>query len=1101
MTTFELYQGNRLEDLAQKLAKILAQNPQRDPFTTEIILVPDVSLAPWLHLQLARANGLSYGVDFKLPDSFISENLLQPLSPDKPTSTRDTRVWRLMRLLEDYANDERFTRPVQFIDNQPLRRYQLALQLATLFGQYVTYSPTRLERWEQNDQRDPDEAWQAELWRALAKDEPWHDARLATRFFERAEQGRLPERDALRKRGRLFAFGFSILPPLHVDLLCALAQSNVVDVHFFHFNPCEELWDQVKKKREHSRDDESALAFNNWLLGNCCTAAKPLYTSLLDRLNDSGETAFMRAEPQTMLAHLCSHIQSNSVPKEKKKLPVDDSIQFHVCHTPLREVEVLHNNLLRLFKDDPSLTPADIRVYAPQLADYAPFIRAVFDAFKPGESGFIPWLLTESASMEEDADCIAFIELFDALESRFEAGRVIALLHHPAIRERFAINDADITTLNNLLAAARLTWGLSPAHRRQEGTAPAYVGTWRFALDRLLLGAAMSEVPGDAPVELAAGAPCFPLAQAAAHRDLIGRFADFMELLETAHQRAESAHHAADWMALIDFLFDNVLADAARLSSKFISLRQQLTNLTDRLRDTRTDRLVFSHGLLRDHLARMLGVSGKIIHLTAGVINFASLPPHPLPPARVNIMLGLNNGAFPRHYAAPHFNLLVHAKDKAPGFLSSRDEDRLAFLQLLLATRDKLFLSYCGQNAEDSSAVPPALVVAELRDYIEQYFAPPLTTLHGLHPFSHRYFNDDAAANRLHSFSKNNFEIARDIRSANYAQRLRPAQPPILDNVKSDAWQSSTSATPKDFTAFFVDPAKCFYTNRLGLSLDLYAADSPDDEEPFDVEHGLEAYDVKQALLKLSMQTPPLRGEALHDFAVATGLLVRNMPDTTNLLAQTTNLFKYIHTLTQDEPAGFLPVSLAFDSGLNISGELENFYPDHNCLVLARPASKIKGVDFIRGYVSHLLLSATRPGAQTHVLTLSDSALGVAYKTFEPLQPADAWDVLNDLVYFYLKGQTRPQLFLTEFWNKKKSCVKTHDEVCAEWPLFFAHVSVDTPTYEQPEIRPNPCLHRAFGEAPPPEDSETWQDFEELADLFAEAATTFFTTARRRPKS
>ena len=38
--------------------------------------------------------------------------------------------------------------------------------------------------------------------------------------------------------------------------------------------------------------------------------------------------------------------------------PDDTSIQFHCCHSPMREVQVLHDRLLDLFTDHPDLKPA-----------------------------------------------------------------------------------------------------------------------------------------------------------------------------------------------------------------------------------------------------------------------------------------------------------------------------------------------------------------------------------------------------------------------------------------------------------------------------------------------------------------------------------------------------------------------------------------------------------------------------------------------------------------------------------------------------------------------------------------------------------------------
>ena len=64
----------------------------------------------------------------------------------------------------------------------------------------------------------------------------------------------------------------------------------------------------------------------------------------------------------------------------------DSSIQIHSCHSKMRELEVLYDNVLAMFEDDPSLVPKDVLVMTPDIEAYAPFIQAVFDIPESRES-------------------------------------------------------------------------------------------------------------------------------------------------------------------------------------------------------------------------------------------------------------------------------------------------------------------------------------------------------------------------------------------------------------------------------------------------------------------------------------------------------------------------------------------------------------------------------------------------------------------------------------------------------------------------------------------------------------------------------------------
>ncbi|STU61081.1 exodeoxyribonuclease V subunit gamma [Klebsiella pneumoniae subsp. ozaenae] len=63
--------------------------------------------------------------------------------------------------------------------------------------------------------------------------------------------------------------------------------------------------------------------------------------------------------------------------RDKRPLALDDrSLSIHVCHSPQREVEVLHDRLLAMLEADPTLTPRDIIVMVADIDSYSPYIQA-----------------------------------------------------------------------------------------------------------------------------------------------------------------------------------------------------------------------------------------------------------------------------------------------------------------------------------------------------------------------------------------------------------------------------------------------------------------------------------------------------------------------------------------------------------------------------------------------------------------------------------------------------------------------------------------------------------------------------------------------------
>ncbi|MFP3500286.1 hypothetical protein SB759_39370, partial [Pseudomonas sp. SIMBA_059] len=75
--------------------------------------------------------------------------------------------------------------------------------------------------------------------------------------------------------------------------------------------------------------------------------------------------------PTTLLNQLQDDILELRPLAETRELwpPVDPgkdrSIRFHIAHSPQREVEILHDQLLARFSADPTLRPRDVIVMLP----------------------------------------------------------------------------------------------------------------------------------------------------------------------------------------------------------------------------------------------------------------------------------------------------------------------------------------------------------------------------------------------------------------------------------------------------------------------------------------------------------------------------------------------------------------------------------------------------------------------------------------------------------------------------------------------------------------------------------------------------------------
>ncbi|WP_313516268.1 exodeoxyribonuclease V subunit gamma, partial [Pseudomonas sp.] len=479
-----LYHAPDLETLGALATRLLAQ-PQRDPFAQARVVVPSQGIGRWLTLQLAREQGIAMQLEVKLPAAFVWDLSRQVLGqlPEQSAFTTLTLSWRLYDWLCEPANLQRAERLQRYLDGgDERRRLSLAAKIADVFDQYLLYRDDWLAAWERGALCDlgADEAWQALLWRELTADGHPHRARLLDdllqRLYDPEPIAELPE--------RLLVFGISSLPPHHLRVLEALARHT--EVVLFALNPCREAWGEIRDIRELAKQpelspDEWYLDVGHPLLASLGKQGRDFFDSLFSLASAEGgqETGLYSEDADLHDSSLLRALQNDILrlrtrqPDERIVLRADDrSLELHVAHSPLREVEILHDQLLARFAADPGLTPDQVVVLTPDIERYAPYIEAVFSS-RTGASRQsaprIPFSLADRSLRAELPLLEAFLDLLALPESRFAAEEVLAWLEQPAIARRAGIEAEDLPLLRDWLRDAGVRWGRDGEHRRALG--------------------------------------------------------------------------------------------------------------------------------------------------------------------------------------------------------------------------------------------------------------------------------------------------------------------------------------------------------------------------------------------------------------------------------------------------------------------------------------------------------------------------------------------------------------------------------------------------------------------------------------------------------
>ena len=868
-----VFHGNRLEDLRDLTVGLFKNNPL-PPLVPETLLVQSNGMKHWLEMALADddAMGICAATQMELPSSFIWRMyrlvLGQALVPVAMPFDKQALVWRLWRLLPEFAKTNQVEALLAYVKDDPLgrQRYQLAQQVADVFDGYQSYRADWLSDWAQgryvlqhqseSKAMPPDQIWQAQLWQLLLQDVMQKQApELASQCHSRAEvhsqfMRKLEHAESHKPEGlppRIVVFGISNLPMQVVEALAALGRWS--QIILMVQNPCQEYWGH----------DMDLLAQKHSLLSSWGQQGRD-YLHALERF-DQPENALSVMSKQTFFVDPAEHsrptrlqkIQSdilklNAMPSLPESCDDDGSIQMVQAHSAQREVDILHDRLWAWFDENPTWKPNDVMVMVPDMATFASHIQAVFGRFGPQHPRFIPFSVADTTPRQ--VPMVQALEFLLKLpEARVTLTEWLSLFEVSAVRAKFQMTEPDVQTMKDWLQAAAVRWGLNPAHRQKWGVPfsmpNAQQNTWSYGLQRLILGYAAGQAEG-----VSAWHGVLPLPQVSGLSALkVGYLAQWLEAVSLTLTQLNAEHTPAQWCSVMhDVLLRFFEVDNEADERMLLRLQQELSHwqsLCDQAGMTEPIPLT----VVREHWLSGLESSGLQQRFFGGGVQFSTLMPMRAIPFKGLCLLGMNDGAYPRQSTPRDFDLMsLHWR---AGDRSRREDDRYLFLEAFLSAREKLYISWQGRRSTDNQKLPPSVLVSQLRDTLKSRFTPETSAvLQPLQAFSAKYF-----------LPQSEF--------LTYADDWEKAQQySIVSNTPFAESESSALAFPaisewplKECMRLLKQPVEVYWRSRLGVQLN-----GPEEallEDENFVLDGLGRYSLGRSLLEAPNIDEQLEAEKL----------------------------------------------------------------------------------------------------------------------------------------------------------------------------------------------------------------------------------------------
>jgi len=1036
---FFLHRSNRTEQLLEALVEVVREPASDDPLAPECIAVQGRGMERWLSMSLSRHLGVWARPEFPVVRELLESCADRIIGEEAERGRFDPGplTFAFADALTGLVETAPFRTVASYLegDDGGRRLMGLAERLALIFDAYATQRPDWLAAWS-SGRRVPElipdaevAGWQAILWKTVLErsGDRSHDARMRE-TIDAIDAGAVG-RDGLP--ARISVFGLSSISPLHTHVLAALAR--VVPVHLFVLAPTDAWWGDLRSLREQWRAarrggepvaasaDERAAIEGHPLLAAFGRLGRDFQQSLessVDYLEPGPERfidplveSLTEAERPSLLRRLQSRMMRLDAGGDsgiEAAAEDDPSLRIHVCHSPQREVEVLHDRLLDLFERDPTLEPDDVVVMSPDIERHAPLIGAVF-ARRSAESGrpHIPYRIADRSIVITREGVAAFLQLLDTISGRFAAAPVLDLLAMPSVARRHGLDADDVARLDRWVERAGIRWGLDGAQRVEEGLPDDDVHTWRYGLDRLLLGVAMD--PGDAaPWE---GRLAVDGVEGEDAR-LVGVLASFIESLAWARSRARRNAGPSEWAGFFRELCDRFVSETEDNAHHLQNLRDAFDSLA---RCAELSGSTFELGLpaVRGLLLRSLRASTPSYGFLSGGVTFCEMVPMRSIPFRVVCMLGLDDDAFPRIRRAPGFDLMGrHAR---LGDRSTRDDDRSLFLEALLSARDHLVLSYVGRDVRDGEPRPPSVVVSELVDAVrEEIGAPAADALpgwivqHPLKAFSPRYFggHDEGLEGDAEPVHLTSYDSAA-LRGARALSAPREDSEPFAS--AGDAFVPHDEAPDrlelKDLVDFLRHASRRFLRETLELRVD--SPEAPErDREPAGLDP-LARWRVGDAVLQGIIEGVPDDATAARLRAAGDlppGALGDQWLEDVTLEA---------HRLAQKqvEVAGFAPLDhLDVDlevGGVRLVGRVQGMTGPTR---VRCSFAKLGGTSELDAWIEHLAVCATRGGDDAfETILIGRQHESSTLVRFLPV--SDASERLEELVAIWRAGRERPVPF------------------------------------------------------------------------------------------
>jgi exodeoxyribonuclease V gamma subunit len=707
------FSSHRVEQLYEYF-KAMLFNEYTNLFTRRIVVVPSPLVRSWLEIRLSQDPdiNISTGIEWYLLASFVDQfPRVLGVSIDK----RIPRYLELCLRIEEVLRKESFPDNLEaylgrgYLDSfwgKEQRITHLADYLArlfTLYGQYPTGVVTEGKVL----------GWQGDIWKKVYRDD---------RLWESAFVEQVSKKIFLAKNIFIHLFPVSYLSRIQHEVLNLFSEHY--PVYYYQFAPSFYYWGDVRSVRERIKDKDESEENVNPLLASWGKLGRAFLRLSSENVTCVEADSELYSSKETLLSHCHEDILSIEKGEGLDIKEVFPSIQLHSVSSKRREVQVVFDLIKRLI-DEKGYLPEDFLILSPDIQEYVSLI----DVIVGEDLNSVPYQVLDLGKAQENLCAQGVLNLLELSKSRWDLSSVLKLFNNQKFRKW-------VRSLN-------ITWGMNEHHRgecfvKDYGVDVKSLGeeqwSWEFGFKHLL----EAGEEGKEWVTL-----------------LRSLFKDLTPL------RKNEEKTLGEWVGYIRELFIKYF-DEFNDSEDFEEVEKAFCDFSSSFEYIKEHRFLFS--TFEYHLNSFFSKDlTNISTYLPGYLHFCSMFPMRSIPAKIVIVMGMDESAFPRKEYYFSMNLLKEAESKE--YVPTQQEyDRYLFLETLLSARDYLFFTQTISFKGGKCYATPSFVIQELFNYLDSTYSlngekpsDSITFTHPSQEYSACYFKEESS---LKSYSKRGYKLA-----------------------------------------------------------------------------------------------------------------------------------------------------------------------------------------------------------------------------------------------------------------------------------------------------------------------------------------------------